>query len=339
MFTVITEENPDVRPTSGGRVSAMFGQQIRDVEPLVDFARVCETQDVRLWLGQSFMIESHAALAAVAGRGVSVETGIGVALAPLRTPADAFTQASSVASLMGRSISVGYGMGSADFASRLLGREFTAPAKYMGSYVEQVQTLKHASENAPESEGWLPESKAVEVGCGVLRPRMAREAGHVADFAITWLTPPDYIASTITDALATGAAKTARKRPRLVSVVQCAVARQDRQPARLAMISCGQHIRTPHYSDMLRRAGVELTGDLRSDLRSVVGAGLFAYGSVAEIAEVVNSYWRMGVDEVVVNVGSVGLEHGPTAALHDMEEILEAVAESRTEEFASTGSR
>lgn len=337
---MITEESSDVRPHSSRRVSVMFGQQIRDVEPLVEFARVCQTRDARLWLGQSFMIESHAALSAVAGRGVSVETGIGVALAPLRTAADAFTQASSVASLMGRPISVGYGMGSADFASRLLGREFTkAPAAYMGSYVQQVQTLKQASENAPDAEGWLPEAKSVEVGCGVLRPRMAREAGRVADFAVTWLTPPDYLASTLATGLETGAAKADRKPPRLVSVVQCALAGADRQPARLAMISCGQHIRTPHYADMLRQAGVEITGDLRSDLRSVVGSGVFAYGSASEIAEVVNSYWQIGVDEVVVNVGSVALEHGPTAALHDVEQILDAVEESRTQEFTSTGSR
>lgn len=328
----------DPSPSRNRRVSVMFGEQVSELEPLVDYARVCQESDARLWLGQSFMIESHAALAAVAGRGISIETGLGVTLAPLRTSVDAFTQAGSVAALMGRPISVGYGMGSADFAGRLLGREFTAPAAYMGSYVEQVRTMaRQAPENVDEASSWRPDPNAIEVGCGVLRPRMAREAGRVADFAVTWLTPPDYISSTLTDAFDAGAENAGRTRPRLVSVVQCALDGKDRNPARLALIACGRHIKAPHYIDMLRKAGVEITGDPVSDLRAVARAGLFAYGSARDIADVVNSYWRIGVDEVVLNVGSVGLEHGTSTALRDIEQILEEVERMRADEPALTG--
>lgn len=328
-------ESPDVR--SRGRVSLLFGQQVDELEPLVEYARLCQRYDRRLWLGQSSTIESHAALAAVAGRGISVETGLGVAVAPLRTPLDAYSQARSVAKLMGRPIAAGYGMGSADFAKRLLGREFTAPAAYMASYVEQVRALSKAPDDVSGAGNSAADESAVEVGCGVLRPRMAQEAGRVADFAVTWLTPQDYIASTLRDALETGAAKAGRSRPRIVSVVQCALAETGRNPARLALIGCGRHIGAPHYADMLRRAGVEITGDQTSDLRAALRSGLFAYGSANDIASLVNSYWRIGVDEVVLNVGSVGLEHGTVAALRDVEQILDAVDLARSEELSSTG--
>ncbi|MDN5851470.1 MAG: 5,10-methylene tetrahydromethanopterin reductase, partial [Actinomycetia bacterium] len=133
------------------------------------------------------------------------------------------------------------------------------------------------------------------------------------------------------------AAAAGRARPRVVSIVQCALAAPDRNPVRLASMGCGQHIRLPHYASMLRKAGIDITGSPASDLRAALRSGLFAYGSAHEIAAIVNSYFRAGVDEVVLNVGSVGLEHGNTAALDDVEEILDAVGQIRTEQFTSTG--
>ncbi len=324
-------------PARPGRVSVLFGQQVNQLEPVVEYARVCEARGMRLWLGQSLMIETHAALAAVAGRGISIETGLSVAVAPLRSPVDAFTQARSVAKLMGRPIAAGYGMGSAKVAGQLLGREFTAPAQYMASYVEQIKALKQDPSNFnPDDDGPATGEHAIEVGCGVLRPRMTREAGRVADFVVSWLTPRDYLASTLLDALDTGAAAAGRARPRVVSIVQCALAGADRNPVRLASMGCGQHIRLPHYANMLQKAGIDITGSPASDLRAALRTGLFAYGSAHEIAAIVNSYFRVGVDEVVLNVGSVGLEHGNAAALNDVEEILEAVGQIRTEQLTST---
>ncbi|MET0866053.1 MAG: LLM class flavin-dependent oxidoreductase [Nakamurella sp.] len=310
-------------------VSVLFGQQIDSLDVLVDYARFCEQRELRLWTGQSLMLEPHAALAAVAGRGVSVDVGLSVGVAPLRTPFDAMTQARTVAALMGRPVSAGYGMGTLSMAQALLGRPLTAPARYTADYLHQLRALREPdalpADQRPALRLYPLAAPAVEIGCGVLRPRMAKLAGGVADFVVTWLTPLDHLTGTLLPELDNGAADAGRKRPRVVSIVQCAVARADRNPVRLASLGCGMHLTQPHYAGMLRQAGVDVTGDRAGDLRAAIRSGLFVYGSAEQIADTVIEYHRKGVDEVVLNTASVGLEHGSSAALDDIEQVLEAV--------------
>lgn len=303
------------------RISVLYGQQVDRIEPLVTVARWCSGRAARLWLGQSVLIETHAALAAVAGHGVGVETGTCVALAPLRTPADALHQARSVAKLMGRPVQAGYGIGSQRAAEALLGRRLSKPGSYLKDYLEQIRDLQSAEPYRSD-----PHQVQVDLGCGVLRPRMARHAGMTADFAVTWLTPLQYLVDQLQPALAAGARTVGRRTPRTVCVVPVAVARDGRNPLRLAVSSCGNHLRQPHYADMLRKAGVHLTGARHSDLKAALNAGLFTYGSPDEIATVIQQYARAGIDEVVLNAGSVVLEHGLRAGLQDLEDIFAALA-------------
>ncbi|MDE9364932.1 LLM class flavin-dependent oxidoreductase [Luteipulveratus sp. YIM 133132] len=317
-------------------VSVLFGQQVDRLGPLVDTARLCAERDLTLWLGQSMKIETHAALAAVAGHGVSVETGLGVTLAPLRTPFEALTQARSVAALMGRRVHAGYGIGSMSMAQGLLQHALPRPASYVAGYLSDLKALQATAEDPTAHHPGLRmmpmEAPEVQVGCGVLRPGMARTAGGVADFVVSWLTPLSYLATTLLSALDEGAARAGRKRPRVVSIVPCAVDRPGRTPVRLAAGSCGAHVQLPHYADMLRTAGVHLTGDRASDLRAALHAGLFTYGSPQDIADTVSAHLRSGVDEVVLNMGSVGLQHGVPEALQDLEAVLDRLPEVPTTE-------
>lgn len=306
-------------------VSVMHGAQVdvAGLEPLARVATLAEERDRRLWLGQSFQLDSHDALSALAGRGHRVETGLAVAVAPLRTPFDAALRARSVAALTGRSMTVAYGIGTMSAARSLRGEPLERPGSYVRDYVRDVRSLLDGDPDQP----MLPypmDAPRVDVGCGVLRPRMARLAGQVADFAVTWMVPLPYLESAVLPGLARGAAEADRDRPRLVSVLQCAVARPGRVPPRLAAIACGTHLGLPHYRAMLTDAGLALDGHRGHDLRAALEAGLFAYGAPADIADVVAAHLRAGVDEVVLNVGSVALEHGADAAVADLAEILDA---------------
>jgi len=308
-------------------VSVMHGAQLSDLGPVADVATLAEARDRRLWLGQSFMIDSHDALSALAGRGIRPATGLAVAVAPLRTPFDAALRARSVAALTGRSMSVAYGIGTMSAAQSLLGHPLERPGSYIRDYVGDVRRLladpADVTERIPMPLYPL-DTPRVEVGCGVLRTRMARLAGQVADFAVTWLVPREHLASSILPAMERGAAETGRPRPRLVSVLQCAVARPDRVPPRLAAIACGSHLQQPHYRAMLAEAGLSLEGHPARDLRAALQAGLFAYGDPDAIAEVVDEHLRAGVDEVVLNTGAVGIEHGAAAAVADLADVLDA---------------
>ncbi|MFU0243372.1 LLM class flavin-dependent oxidoreductase, partial [Streptomyces scabiei] len=196
----------------------------------------------------------------------------------------------------------------------------------------EVRRLLHAEDQGAAGHGGpgtvalagIPHP-GVELGLGVLRPALARTAGRVADAAISWMTPPGYLRDTLLPALAKGAAEAGREVPRLVTVVHAALARPGRNPYRLAYTGAGEHLRAPHYTDMLRRAGLRVHPS-RSNLgaRTLVDSGTFLYGTPGDVARGLAEYGRAGVDEVVLNLAGVGVEYGYAAAAEDLREILAA---------------
>ncbi|MFF5573043.1 hypothetical protein ACFZDB_33875 [Streptomyces luteogriseus] len=76
---------------------------------------------------------------------------------------------------------------------------------------------------------------------------------------------------------------------------------------------------------MLRRAGLRVH-PAHSNLgaRTLMDSGTFLYGTPAEVARGLVEYDRAGVDEVVLNLAGVGVEHGSAAAAEDLREILAA---------------
>jgi 5,10-methylenetetrahydromethanopterin reductase len=313
------------------KISVLFGQQIDRLEPLEQYARLCADRDLRLWTGQSLMIETHAALAALAARGPAVDVGMAVAVAPLRTPYDAFAQARSIATLSGRSVSAAYGMGTAEMARHLLGHPLEKPARYTADYVSRVSALARAAAGDPTAHpdpAELPPyplaSAPIEVGCGVLRPTMARLAGEVADFIVTWLVPLGFLRDRLIPALTVGAAAASRQVPRVVAVLPCALQEPGRDLARLATLACGRHLDQPHYRAMLSAAGVPISDDRAATLRATVRAGVFTGGPMETILRTLADYRAAGVDEVILNAGAVGLVHGHEEALRDLTRTVDA---------------
>ncbi len=310
-------------------VSIIHAQQIDQLDTLERYAELCGPDGYdRLWLGQSLLIETFSALSALAGRGVRVRCGTAVSVAPLRTPYDAALQARSVAALMGEPLSVSFGLGTPRFAAMVTGRALERPGSYSAGYVRDVRGLLASGDREPGEPRLTPmQAPPVEVGAGVLRPRMARKAGGVAEFVVTWLAPLRYITDTLAPEAAAGAAAAGNESPpRTVSIVQAAVAQPDRHPYKLAFVSCGMHLQAEHYRASLRTAGMELTGDVAQDVQEVVHSGLYAYGSVESICDVVEQYHAAGVDEVVLNFSGVAMMHGQEAALTDARAVAGALA-------------
>ena len=114
-----------------------------------------------------------------------------------------------------------------------------------------------------------------------------------------------------------------KKPPRMISIIHVGLARPGRNAVLLAQLSAGKHLGTPHYVDMLRKAGLKVNAeDPFGGAREIVKKGVFAYGSPADVAERIREYHNSGVDEVVVNATGVFLAYGAGAALDDLREIL-----------------
>ncbi|WP_055421441.1 LLM class flavin-dependent oxidoreductase [Streptomyces pactum] len=300
------------------------------LRPFAELVR--DTGARRLWTGQSLKLETHQAFAHLAGAGVRVPVGTGVTLMPLRHPYEAALQARSLALLTGRTVVAGYGVGAPAFVRSLNGRTYPSPRTMAADYLRTVRSLldgeivDHAGDYHALRGRLIPmDHPGVEVGVGVLRPNMARTAGGVADVAITWMTPPGYVAGTLLPALEEGA-KDRDARCRVATAVHVAVERSGRDPYVLAHTAAAGHLVADHYTDMLRRAGVRADpSDPRAGAAALVDSGTYVFGSADHIAARLDEYRGAGVDEVILNCGGVLFTEGRDAAFRDVREIIEAV--------------
>jgi alkanesulfonate monooxygenase SsuD/methylene tetrahydromethanopterin reductase-like flavin-dependent oxidoreductase (luciferase family) len=299
-------------------------------EQAVLFANLVQwTAAERLWQGQSLILDSHHLATWLAGIGVRVPMGFGVSLMPLRPPYQAALEARSVALATGHSVVAGFGPGPVSFQSALLGQPYARPLRASREYATIVRALVSGDDAMVEGEYFsvaarLPKRPAppVEVGLGVLRPKMAALAGEVADRAITWLMPAGHLAETLIPAMR-GADRTLEEPVRTTAIVPLAVARQGRDVTALVEAACGNHLKAPHYQDALRKAGITVSGQGGAqDTARVVDAGAFLYGTVEEIHDRLAEFAAAGVDEVVLNTIGVAQTHGPKAAAQDLLQIL-----------------
>lgn len=321
-----------------GRVSFMFPQQPSDPDAVVPFGHLAvECGAARLWFGQSLRIESHPALAYLAGTGCKLSVGMAVGLMVLRHPYDAALQARSLAQLMGHPVAIGYGAAYPEYVRSVQGAPYKKPASAVGEYVDIARRLANGDAVSHDGELFSVHARLppmptprVEMGAGVLRPAMARIAGRTCDLAMTWLTPLNYIQEVVQPALAQGAAGV-QPVPRIVSVVHAGLERPGRNPNLLAQYGSISHLQAAHYTDMLRRAGLDVdASDPASGARELVQAGVYLYGDADHVAGEIARFHAIGVDEVVINPTSVSNMYGVEAAVEDLTDIFAAVR-ARTE--------
>lgn len=309
-------------------IALMYPEMPIALGPVVPFAEAARRGGHRLWFGQSNIVDSQATMAALIGRGYTIPYGSGVLLHPLWHPHGLGVQASSIARLSGHTYVVGIGPGGSEFQQKALGRVLERPAGDTARFAEELLSVvppplrSHPHSGQPTD----PRLGSVEVGFGVLREGMARASGRSAQWAITWLTPADYLRGVLVPQAAGAAARAGRPAPRFASVVHVAVRRPGRDADRMAYRAVGAHLTAPHYVDMLRRAGIEVDpADPVDGARRIVRSGVYLYGSPAEIVDELERLGDAGADEAVINVFGVSQEHGIGAALEDLDEILEEV--------------
>ncbi|MFW5420919.1 LLM class flavin-dependent oxidoreductase [Nocardiopsis sp. CNT-189] len=282
----------------------------------------------RMWFGQSRLIETQQIISFMAGMGIRIPYGSGVSLTALRHPYDAAVAANSIATLTGHPYTAGYGAAHPGFVRGLRGRPYDSPRKAAAEYADLMRRLLSGEEVAFEGEYFFHQGLEplegggdVEVGLGVLRPRMAAAAGRIADVAITWLTPPAYLRSVIAPELRKGAVGR-ESAPRIATMVQIAVRRPGRDPVELADLCAGLHLRAPHYRAMLAEAGIGLGDGSRDSAAALVDSGVFLYGSPEEIASGLREYHAAGVQEVVLKATGPHMGEGLRPAIDDLIAVL-----------------
>ncbi|MFD7017270.1 MULTISPECIES: LLM class flavin-dependent oxidoreductase [unclassified Streptomyces] len=313
------------------RCSLVLPIAVTRPEQAVPFANLVRwTKAHRFWQGQSPIIDSHQLLSWLAGLGIRVPAGFGVSLTPLRAPYQAAMEARTVSLTTGHEVLAAFGPGAPNYQAAVLGRPYAKPLTLMHEYLSAVKGLVAGELVAAEGEYVSMEAQLVplraakvRVGAGVLRPRMAEVAGRIADDAVTWLCGPEHIQDTLIPRIRAGEEKAGRTtRVGVTAFVPVAVAREGRDMVDTAYGTFGMHLQADHYQDTLRHAGLDVTGE-REDAKKLIDAGLFLYGTPADIRDGLERYRRAGVDEVVLNTVGVAALYGAREAAKDLEDILE----------------
>ncbi|ORM37894.1 LLM class flavin-dependent oxidoreductase [Williamsia sp. 1135] len=316
-------------------IGVFYPEMPTAIGPVIPYAEAARRGGHRLWFGHSSTVDSHLTMAGLAGRGYALPFGSAVALYPLFHSHGFAVQAQSIGRLTGQTYVAGVGPGSTAFQRAVFGAPMNAPVRQAGEFLDQVKTiipgpLQTGPADGPERVDKLFGS--VETGLGVLRPSMARCAGNKAEWAITWLTPEQYLEQTLIPEMRSAAAESMRPAPRVASVVHAAVRRPGRDPRQLAHAAVGAHLAAPHYTAMLRSAGVPADpADPWAGAGELVSSNTYLFGSADEIVDAMTRLQERGVHEVVLNVFGVSKMYGAGHAVEDLEEIL-AVAGARSAE-------
>lgn len=324
----------EVRPQD---VSVFFPTQPVDVNDVAAFADLTRLRGMRrFYLGQSHQLDTHAVFARLTGRGPTPAFGTGVVLTGLRHPLAAAVAARTTAALSGQPFVAGFGLGPRRLAEATGGWP-SSPLTAVREYATIVRALLDGERVDVRGEtvsftGGVRNAVTappVELGLGVLRPRMAEVAGEVADVAISWLTPARYCQDVLLPALDRGA-KDRVTRPRLATVVPVAVERPGRDLFKVVHAGFQHHLAAPHYGEALARAGLDVRpGDARHNAAEVVRSGLLVSGTPAEIVDRLREHRAAGIDEIVLHPGGVAATDGPVAALQDLDDIADALEDRR----------
>jgi F420-dependent oxidoreductase-like protein len=156
----------------------------------------------------------------------------------------------------------------------------------------------------------------IPIPISALRPHAFRLAGEIADGAISWVTPIDYLVNTALPALKEGAEQAGRARPPLIAHVPVAVS-TNRDAARNAFrAQFPVYPKLPFYAAMFETAGFPVTasGEMTDGLIDTLAVS----GSPAEIAARLAEIRDRGIDEILISPVVVENEQTELAALSEI---------------------
>lgn len=132
-----------------------------------------------------------------------------------------------------------------------------------------------------------------------LRPNAYRLAGEIADGAISWLNPIDYLVEVAMPALEEGAESAGRPRPPLIAHVPVAVS-TDRSAARASFRErFPTYGRLPFYAEMFALAGYRVDADGR--MPDGLVDDLLVSGTADQVRDRLEVIRRRGIDELLIS--------------------------------------
>lgn len=253
------------------------------------------------------------AITLLAAAGVQTDyIKLGTSIVPTwpRHPVALVQQAQVMAQLTPGRFRLGIGPSHRTGMQRMFGASFDAPLANLREYLTIVKSLlqcghvefdgRHYHANASlESQGF-----DVPVMASALRRASFELCGEIADGAISWVCPAEYLYRVCLPALKRGAERAGRDAPPLI--VHVPVCIHDDHAEGLAAVrdQLGRYAQIPFYQQMFDAAGFpEAASGLWSDGMSEAVAML---GTEEQVSDRLNGLFQMGAGEVLVSVVIAG---------------------------------
>ncbi|HEU5430524.1 MAG TPA: LLM class flavin-dependent oxidoreductase [Thermomicrobiales bacterium] len=252
--------------------------------------------------------------------------GLGTAVVPTypRHPITLAAQAVAIDDLAPGRLRLGVGPSHRPTIEGAYGLPMGKPLAHLREYVTILRALlwegsvdfagDYFTVKMPLSAG-VP-TRNIPIPISALRTNAFRLAGEIADGAISWVTPIDYLTQTALPALQAGADAAGRARPPLIAHVPVMVA-IDRAAARAAFrAQFPGYAKLPFYAAMFAAAGYPVTpaGEMTDELVETLAVS----GSPDEIRERLEAIRARGLDELMISLVVVADEEAELAALSDI---------------------
>ncbi|MBV9280529.1 MAG: LLM class flavin-dependent oxidoreductase [Chloroflexi bacterium] len=248
------------------------------------------------------------AFAAAALRTRHIQLGTSIVPAYPRHPVALASQALVVADLAPGRFRLGIGPSHRPTIEGMFGIPMERPLVYMREYLTVLRQLlwegraevrgDFLSVHAALPAGMTP--PRVPLLLSALRPGAFRQAGEIADGAISWVCPIPYLLNDALPAMREGAASAGRDVPPLIAHVPVVVG-EDRQAARTTgRAFLDRYARLPFYAGMFARAGYPTGSD--GEVPDALVAELVVWGDAGQIVRSLEDILSRGIDELLLTV-------------------------------------
>ena len=258
-----------------------------------------------------------------AAAAVTERVGLGTAVAPVygRHPITLAAEAIAISDLAPGRMRLGIGNSHRPIIEDMYGIPMVKPLTYLREYLGILRGLLWDGKVDFPGEFFRVKSALpatvtpprVPLPISALRRGAFVLAGEVADGAITWVTPIDYIVQTGIPALQEGADRAGRERPPVIAHVPVAVS-SDREAARNAFRKqFPVYPKLPFYAAMFADAGFPVTAE--QEMSDALVDELAVSGDAAEVRDRLEAIRARGVDELLISHVVVADEAEELAAL------------------------
>ncbi len=237
---------------------------------------------------------------------------MGTAIVPTfpRHPVVVAQQAADIAQIAPGRFTLGVGPSHAPAMEPRLGIPYVRPLEHVREFVTITKGLLRGEQVDFEGSRYkvhakLPYGAGVPVITSALRAASFELAGEIADGAVTWLCPAQYIRNVGLAAMDRGAAKAGRKRPRLVAHAFLALTTEAAALERGVQDSLSHYPKLHNYQEMFVAAGLPEAREAKWTARMVDAAVI--HGDDASCRKKLDEFLAVsGADEIILSVMPIG---------------------------------